>query len=109
MLLRHVLTNLLSNAIKYSHAGRPVRITLSRDGNRAIFTIADEGIGIPEEDQARLFSAFYRAANVGSRRGTGIGLVVVRRCVDLLGGEIRFQSKLGVGTTFTVSAPVFKV
>lgn len=108
MLLRHVLTNLVSNAVKYSHAGRPVLVALARDGDRAVFTVQDEGIGIPEEDQARLFSAFYRAANVGSRRGTGIGLVLVRRCVELLGGDIRFKSKLGVGTTFTVSAPVFR-
>lgn len=107
MLLRHVLSNLISNAVKYSASGVPVEVTIERSGSNALFRIRDHGIGIPEADQPRLFSAFYRAANVGSRPGTGIGLVVVRRCVDLLGGDVQFQSQVGVGTTFTISVPVF--
>jgi len=105
--VRHILSNLLSNACKYSHPGSPVDFTLSREGNDARLVIADQGIGIPEADQRRLFTSFTRGSNVGPRPGTGLGLVVVRRCVDLHGGRMSLTSAPGRGTTVTVDLPVF--
>jgi signal transduction histidine kinase len=105
--LRHILPNLLSNAVKYSEPGTPVEFTAERRHTDVIFTIRDRGIGIPREDQARLFTSFTRARNVGSRPGTGLGLVIVRRCVHLHGGDIALTSEIDVGTTVTVTLPVF--
>jgi signal transduction histidine kinase len=105
--LRHILTNLLSNASKYSPEGATVEFAVARDGTRAVFTISDRGIGIPEADQKRLFDAFHRASNVGEIPGTGLGLLIVKRCVELHGGEITFTSVPGRGTTFTVRLPLF--
>lgn len=107
-LVRHILANLLTNAHKYSRPGAPVLLTIAREGEDAVFTVMDEGIGIPEEDQPRLFEAFHRGTNVGQVSGTGLGLVIVRRACELHGGSVSFESQKGVGTTFTVRLPVFK-
>lgn len=107
-LLRHILTNLLANAVKYSELGRVVTLRVARDGREAVFIVRDQGIGIPEADQGRLFQAFQRGGNVGSRMGTGLGLVIVRRCLELHGGHVRVQSTVGVGTTVTVRLPLFE-
>ncbi|WP_416674404.1 hybrid sensor histidine kinase/response regulator [Egbenema bharatensis] len=104
-LLRHILDNLLSNAIKYSSAGSVIRFTLDCQGNQAQFCIQDQGIGIPQQDQSKLFEAFHRAANVSGIQGTGLGLAIVKRCVDLQKGQIYFESQEGIGTTFTVILP----
>lgn len=106
-LLRHIIPNLLSNAVKYSEPGQPVEFTVMRDGSDAVLTVRDHGIGIPIDDQSRLFNSFTRASNVGTRPGTGLGLVVVQRCVLLHGGTIQLESKPGAGTTVTVRLPVF--
>jgi signal transduction histidine kinase len=106
-LLRYVLGNLLSNAVKYSEPGTPVDFSAERKGVHVVFVIRDRGIGIPVEDQAKLFNSFTRGSNVGSRQGTGLGLVVVQRCVSLHGGELHLQSAPGSGTTITVTLPVF--
>jgi signal transduction histidine kinase len=106
-LLSHIFTNLLTNAVKYSAPGTPVEFRLERQGSRAIWRVRDRGIGIPEADVARLFSAFHRGGNVGHISGSGLGLVIVKRCVELHGGTIELQSKVGQGTTVTVSLPVF--
>ena len=106
-LLRHIFSNLLSNAVKYSAAGQTVEFGVTRTGGNAVFTVRDAGIGIPPGDVPRLFHAFHRAANVGETPGTGLGLVIVKRCVDLYGGAIEVRSKPGEGTTFTVTLPVF--
>lgn len=102
-LLRHILGNLLSNAIKYSPIGSTIRFTLACEDETAIFQIQDQGIGIPQEDQQHLFESFYRASNVSNIAGTGLGLAIVKKAVDLHGGEITFDSEVGVGTTFTVT------
>lgn len=104
-LLRHIFTNLLTNAIKYSEAGTSVRLEVCCDGAEIVSIIRDHGIGIPEADQEWLFNAFYRAGNVGNRPGSGLGLVIVKQCVDLLGGRIQLQSKPGEGTIATVRLP----
>jgi signal transduction histidine kinase len=108
-LLRHMLTNLLANAVKYSEPGVAVDFMVARDGTEAIFTIRDRGIGIPDCDQKRLFNAFQRGGNVGARHGTGLGLVIVKRCVDLQGGRLQLTSKTAEGTVVTVRVPVFNL
>jgi signal transduction histidine kinase len=107
--LRHILCNLLSNAVKYSEPGSPVEFTAARHQTHAVFTIRDRGIGIPTDDQPKLFTSFTRGRNVGTRPGTGLGLVVVQRCVQLHGGTIALDSAPGAGTTVIVSLPVFSL
>ena len=105
-LLRHIFTNLLSNAIKYSPQGGEVRFQLIYENNQAIFTIEDQGIGIPPEEEQHLFTSFYRAKNVGTLPGTGLGLAIVKRSVETHQGEITVHSQLGTGTIFTVTLPL---
>jgi signal transduction histidine kinase len=106
-LLRLILGNLLTNALKYSPADRAPSLTLSRVGRHAVFAIHDDGIGIPEEDRPGLFQAFRRARNVGVINGTGLGLYIVKHCVDLHEGTIELESAVGKGTTVTVTLPMF--
>ena len=105
-LLRHMLVNLLSNALKYSPADSPVSLRLARDGEFALFTVADRGRGIPAADQARLFQSFQRGSNVSDTPGTGLGLLLVKKCVDIHGGCIEFTSAEGLGTTFVIRLPI---
>ncbi|HLV35894.1 MAG TPA: ATP-binding protein [Spirillospora sp.] len=105
-LLRRAITNLLSNAIKYSPEGGDVRVSLSIKDGSAIIKVSDTGIGIPPEDMPHLFEAFHRAENVGSVAGTGLGLAIARQAVELHGGTIGVESKLGAGTTFTITLPL---
>ncbi len=107
-LLRHVFSNLLTNAVKYSPPGSPVSLTIAVIGTDAVVTVRDQGIGIPVEDQPRLFEVFYRGGNVGELPGTGLGLVIVKRCVEVHGGEIRLNSQIGRGTTVIVRLPLFR-
>jgi PAS domain S-box-containing protein len=118
-ILRHILSNLLSNAVKYSAADQPITlaVTLEADtapsgsdpqampGNQIQFKISDAGIGIPAADLPRLFQTFQRAANVGNRPGTGMGLAIVKQFVDLHHGTIRIESTEGKGTTVWVVLP----
>ncbi len=106
-LLRHILVNLLGNAVKYSPPGNLVEFRVEPRESFAVFTIRDRGIGIPDEDAPHLFEAFHRGRNVGDTPGTGLGMVIVKRCVELHGGEIDFTSHPGEGTTFTVGLPLF--
>jgi PAS domain S-box-containing protein len=108
-LLRHIFTNLLSNAVKYSPPDRPVDFLVHREIDKAICRVTDHGCGIPEADQKRLFQAFHRGSNVRHIPGTGLGLLIVQRCVALHSGEIQFESVEGQGTTFTVRIPLFLV
>jgi signal transduction histidine kinase len=105
-LLRQILANLLSNAIKYSPEGSTVKFDLVCQDEKAIFHIKDEGIGISPEDQQRLFESFQRGSNVGKISGTGLGLTIVKKAVDLHGGQIAVNSEVGVGTTFSVAIPL---
>ncbi|HEY9301664.1 MAG TPA: sensor histidine kinase, partial [Phormidium sp.] len=105
-LLRQIIDHLLSNAIKYSPRGGKVHFELICQDREAIFQIQDEGIGIPKEDQRRLFERFHRGTNVGTISGTGLGLTIVKECVDLHDGAIAVESEVGSGTTFTVKLPL---
>lgn len=103
-LLRNICINLLNNAIKYSPEGKAIEFTSSVNGEVKL-TVTDHGIGIPHEDQEHLFERFFRAANVTAIQGTGLGLNIVRRYVQLLKGKIDFVSEIDKGTTFTVTFP----
>ena len=104
-LMRSILTNLLSNAIKYSPDGGEVACILTTQKDGVTLEIIDRGIGIPEGDRDRLFEAFHRGGNVDFIPGSGLGLTVVQKCVELHGGQIRIASEEGVGTTIWVSLP----
>ncbi|WP_119067923.1 ATP-binding protein [Aggregatilinea lenta] len=104
--LRHMLGNLLSNAIKYSPSGSAITCSLAFTPQSAIIRVADQGIGIPQEDVARLFQSFYRAGNVGEVPGTGLGLVIARQSAELHGGTIAVDSVEGEGTTFIITLPL---
>ncbi len=106
-LLGHIFTNLLSNASKYSPPGKPVFFRLRREQDLAVFRVEDQGLGIPEADRPRLFSAFHRGSNVGQAPGSGLGLVIVRRCSDLHLGSLHWDSKEGSGTQFEVRLPLW--
>lgn len=107
-MLKNALVNLISNALKYSPENKPVHITTRLNENMLEIEIADQGIGIPEQDQKHLFERFFRAKNVINLQGTGLGLNIVKRYLDLMGGTITFKSAENKGTTFTVKLPVEK-
>jgi PAS domain S-box-containing protein len=105
-LLQQIFPNLLTNAIKYSKPGGKVFFNLDCTGDMAIFRVIDNGIGIPEAEISFLFQPFRRASNVGGVRGSGIGLAIVKRALELHGGQIFVKTELGQGTTFTVLLPI---
>jgi PAS domain S-box-containing protein len=105
-LLRSILANLLSNAIKYSPKGGQVYCLLKFESDRVELQIRDRGVGISPDDLKQLFEPFYRGKNVRHISGTGLGLVVVKKCVDLHGGSIEIASNLGKGTTATIVLPL---
>lgn len=104
-LFRNVIINLVSNAIKYSGEGDVIEIDVNDRGEYCLISVKDHGIGIPEKDQERMFSRFFRAGNVTNIEGTGLGLNIVERYLELLDGSLSFESKEGEGTTFFVKLP----
>ena len=104
-LLGHIIRNLLSNALKYSDAGTTVTLTLSSLSNYVQLCIEDQGIGIPEAFMPHLFEMFQRGDNVQQITGSGIGLALVKRCVELQNGTISVQSRANRGTIFTILLP----
>jgi len=105
-LLRNISINLISNAFKYSNAHGQVVLETTVDNNTLTMRVIDNGMGIPEEEQKYIFKRFYRANNVANIQGTGLGLNIVKKYVELLGGTISFMSALQTGTTFMVTIPV---
>ncbi|GAA0880712.1 hypothetical protein GCM10009119_36820 [Algoriphagus jejuensis] len=105
-LLYQVFENLLSNAVKYSKERGVVEFNIRFCENRIIAEIVDKGIGIPKSEQNKLFDRFFRAKNVGIVEGSGLGLSIVKKCLDVLGGEVMFESEVDKGTTFFVTIPV---
>jgi PAS domain S-box-containing protein len=104
-LVTQIITNLLTNAIKFSQLQSPIDLNIKFDNNCFIIEITDKGIGIPIESQQSIFVPFYRAENAQNIQGTGLGLSIAKRWVDLLNGNISFNSKPFIGTTFTVAIP----
>lgn len=107
-LVKNILFNLLSNAIKYSDEGRKIFLKERVEDDFFLIDIIDQGIGIPDADQPYLFTRFFRAANATNIQGTGLGLNIVKRYIDLVGGSITFESQLNEGTTFTVCLPLLQ-
>lgn len=105
MRIEQVVTNLLTNAIKYG-AGKPIEVTVKTDGKNAILSVRDNGIGIAAQDQERIFNRFERAVSVKQYGGLGLGLYITHEIVTAHGGQIRVQSELGKGSTFTVELPL---
>ncbi len=104
-ILKNVLFNLISNAIKYSPENSLIYCHVILDNDQLTIAIKDAGIGIPSEEQKHIFSRFFRASNVENIQGTGLGLNIVKRYVELIGGEIIFESEESKGTTFKLTIP----
>jgi signal transduction histidine kinase len=105
-MVKNILINLLSNAIKFSDEGAPIELAAeSRHAGGAVISVRDKGIGVSAEDQQHLFTSFFRGANVINIEGTGLGLHIVQRYVDLLHGTISLESALGEGTCVTIGLP----
>lgn len=104
-LLSQALGNLISNAIKYSPGDAPITVGARLDGDEVVVTVADRGIGIPQDDMGRLFERYYRGRNVSGVVGTGVGLYLVKIVVDLHGGSITVESREGEGSRFTMRLP----
>jgi len=105
-ILKIIFLNLLSNAIKYSGEGTTIGLAVKVNGQKLEGAVKDEGIGIPKEEQKHLFSRFFRAENVVNIQGTGLGLNIVKRYLELLKGDIRFESEEDKGTTFFFEIPL---
>jgi two-component system sensor kinase FixL len=105
-LLKNCIGNLITNAIKYSGENTLIDFNTLIDDQNCIITVKDNGIGIPEADQKHLFEAFFRAHNTGTIPGTGLGLNIVARYTELMGGTINFKSSVNQGTLFTISFPI---
>ena len=105
-LLRNILINLVSNAVKFSGEGSTVTVKADVDNNQMKLSVSDKGMGISQEDQEHLFSSFFRGKNVINIQGTGLGLHIVKRYIDLLDGEVYLQSELGRGTTVSLIIPI---
>lgn len=104
-LLRNVLFNLLSNAIKYSDYDKNIFLRIKTGPGQIQIEVEDQGIGIPEQDQAHIFDRFFRANNAGNAQGTGLGLNIVHNYITLMGGDVSFRSEVGIGTTFMITLP----
>lgn len=106
--LAQILDNLVDNAVKYTQAGGTVRVSWSRDGELVALNVTDNGPGIADRDLARIFERFYRVDKARSRElgGTGLGLSIVKHLAQAMHGSVRASSKIGEGTTFTVSLPI---
>jgi signal transduction histidine kinase len=103
-----ILRNLLHNALKFSPAGSPVELEAALDGTDLVLSVHDAGVGIPPEEQERIFERFHQADSVNTRNaeGAGLGLYITRQLVEALGGTIDVRSLLGAGSTFSVRLPV---
>jgi signal transduction histidine kinase len=102
-LLRNVLINLLSNAIKFSPENGTIKVKSELKDNQVFLEVSDSGIGISEEDKKHLFERFFRGTNVTNIQGTGLGLHIVEKYVELMNGNIECKSELEKGTSFCIS------
>ena len=103
-LLKTVLSNLIDNACKYSD-NKTADVIINSNSESCIVSIADTGIGIPQDEIKNVFVPFYRSKNATSYTGSGIGLSICQRIVKVLNGKISVQSEIGAGSTFTVEIP----
>jgi signal transduction histidine kinase len=102
-LAKNILINLISNAIKYSPEGEPILVETSIQGDTVRISVTDQGMGIPDVEQKHLFDRFFRASNAANTtQGTGLGLYIVQRYAEMMGGSVGFKSKVEEGSTFWV-------
>ena len=106
LLVEQVLGNLLSNAVKYSPPSEPISIRLTAENGQIWFSFEDRGVGIPLDEQENLFGRFFRASTAKGVPGTGIGLTIASQLAHLLGGDLKFTSRSGIGSTFTLRLPI---
>jgi len=106
-LLRNILFNLVSNAIKFSDENSAIDVFTSVNAKETTLKVSDHGVGITKQDQMHLFERFFRGRNVTHIQGTGLGLNIVARYVEMLNGNIKFESEENVGTTFTITLPYY--
>ena len=106
--LKELLLNLVGNGIKYTEKGGQVDVSVRPQGSQVAIAVKDNGIGIPEEAQSRVFERFYRVDKGRARKngGTGLGLAIVKHITQLYGGAVRLESQVGQGSTFTVTLPL---
>lgn len=106
--IRQVIMNFADNALYYAHENTIIGVSLTVQGGEAIFTVKDVGIGVPVDEQAQLFTKFFRASNAKRQRpdGTGVGLFLAKKVIDAHGGKIVFQSAEGKGSTFGFKLPI---
>jgi hypothetical protein len=100
-----ILTNVVQNAVKYSPKKAEIKIEVFKKEDHLVIEVKDNGIGIPEEDLDKVFTRYFRAANVLNMQGTGIGLNIAKTHLENLGGSIAIESKEGVGTKVTMKIP----
>ena len=104
-ILQHILDNLLTNAARYSPAGSVITVQLRADARKLQLIVTDQGIGIPPDDRDRIFEPFERGSNIGDIKGHGLGLNIVKRMTDRLGGTIAVECPKSGGSSFTLSIP----
>ena len=104
--IKHIIINLLSNALKYSEKDTPIEISINKDKTGVKFSFRDYGIGISKKDIKHLFEPFHRGNNVGEISGTGLGLSVLQKALDLHKGKIEVESEIGKGSNFRVILPI---
>ena len=104
-LLKNILMNLVSNAVKFTNENSVINVSSSIAGNNLIISVSDNGIGISEEDQQHLFERFFRAKNAANIQGTGLGLHIICKYLELMKGRIEMKSKIDEGSTFTIFIP----
>jgi signal transduction histidine kinase len=105
-LVKHILQNIISNAYKYTPDNKLVTIQMAKNKNHITLAVIDEGLGIPVLDQKKLFERFYRASNVQNIKGTGLGLNIVSKYLEMVGGKISFRSEENKGSEFIVTLPL---
>jgi signal transduction histidine kinase len=108
-ILKNIMYNLLSNAVKYSNEGKTIDLMANNRGKVLDIQVTDYGIGIPKAEQAKVFGRFFRAGNATNIQGTGLGLHIVKKYVDMLGGTISFESEPDLQTTFKISLPSIEI
>jgi len=107
-LIGQVVTSLLSNSIRYTDSGKKISISAEQKGDKVILRVSDEGIGISKEDQKKMFAKFFRSKEASKRstNGSGLGLYIVSKILDVCSGTIECQSEEGKGSTFIVTLPL---
>jgi signal transduction histidine kinase len=107
-IINRIIDNLFTNATKYTPAGTSIEISLNVVGNEAVIEVSDHGVGIPEDEIEMIFQPFYRGSNVVDTPGTGLGLLIVEKSLQLLGGGIQVHSQVGEGTRVVMHIPLWQ-